>query len=275
MQEKNIKINNEATEYFVRDNGTIWSNKRQRELKGTIQRNEYHTVYLMHNGKQYNYMVHRLVAEAFCPNPNNYNIVHHKNENKLDNRAENLEWVSCSDNILASIDSRKLSNIKKEFMDPLKDWRPLAVNSLYVINSEGEIANLKTHYLLKGTPRNGYLRISIQGKNYSVHKLVYETFVGDIPEKMEIDHIDGNKQNNNVDNLRLVTRSDNMKSAMTNGHSGQISVLQFDKQGNFIQEFPTIRAAANAVGRTHAAIRTAILRGGTSGGYKWEKKNML
>ena len=46
-----------------------------------------------------------------------------------------------------------------------------------------------------------------------------------------------------------------------------------DSAGNFIQEFPTIQAAANAVGRTHAAIRTAILRNGTSGGYKWKKKS--
>jgi len=62
MREKRIQIEGQDTQYLVRDNGTIWSEKRNRELKGTIKRNEYHTVYLTHNDKQYNFMVHRLVA---------------------------------------------------------------------------------------------------------------------------------------------------------------------------------------------------------------------
>ena len=39
------------------------------------------------------YTVHFLVAQAFIPNPNNYNAVHHKNHNRSDNRVENLEWM--------------------------------------------------------------------------------------------------------------------------------------------------------------------------------------
>lgn len=45
-----------------------------------------------------NYKVHRLVATYFLDNPNNYNIVNHKNAIKFDNRAENLEWVTYSQN---------------------------------------------------------------------------------------------------------------------------------------------------------------------------------
>ena len=99
MREKRIQIEGQDTPYLIRDNGTVWSEKRNRVLKGTIKRNEYQTVYLTHNNKQYNLMIHRLVAEAFCPNPNNYTIVHHRDNNSLNNCAENLEWVTRMENI--------------------------------------------------------------------------------------------------------------------------------------------------------------------------------
>lgn len=45
------------------------------------------------------YYLHRVVAEAFIPNPNNLKTVNHKNEDKTDNRIENLEWMSVGDNL--------------------------------------------------------------------------------------------------------------------------------------------------------------------------------
>jgi len=51
-------------------------------------------------------------------------------------------------------------------------------------------------------------------RNLYVHRLMYRTFVGDIPSNMEINHIDHNKENNSVDNLELLTHSDNLKKAV-------------------------------------------------------------
>jgi hypothetical protein len=45
------------------------------------------------------------------------------------------------------------------------------------------------------------------------HKLIYETFIGKIPEGLEVDHKDDNRHNNSVDNLQLLTHSQNMKKA--------------------------------------------------------------
>lgn len=58
---------------------------------------------------------------------------------------------------------------------------------------------------------HGYEYICYNGKNtVLVHRLVYEAFKGEIPKELEIDHIDRNKNNNNPDNLRLVTRFENL-----------------------------------------------------------------
>lgn len=54
---------------------------------------------LWKNGKQKNFRIHRLVAEVFLKNPNNYKCVNHKDNNKLNNNVENLEWCTQSYNI--------------------------------------------------------------------------------------------------------------------------------------------------------------------------------
>lgn len=61
---------------------------------------------------------------------------------------------------------------------------------------------------------------------------------------------------------------------MKNGHKGQIPVLQYDKKGNFIKEYKTIQEAADEIGVTHPAIRSAINRGGTCKGFLWKKKDI-
>lgn len=278
MREKRIQIEGQDTPYLVRDDGTIWSEKRNRTLKGTVERNEYPTVYLSFNNKQYNFMVHRLVAEAFCENPNNYTIVHHKDKNKQNNNADNLEWVTAQEHANILIHKRKKQESSNYYTEEFnQDWKQYPEFPNYWVHKDGRVVNEKTRKILIPNERNGYLRINfcINKKNHkrSLHRILYETFNGPIPEGMFIDHIDGNRSNNSLSNLRLVTQSDNMKSAMKNGHSGQIPILQFTMEGEFIQEFPTIQAAADAVGVTHAAIRSALNHGGRSAGFRWKKKN--
>ena len=82
---------------------------------------------------------------------------------------------------------------------------------------------VKVHYkgieLVKNKVGAGYLRFDlckngIYDYRY-IHQLVWETFVGEIPEGMEIDHIDTDKTNNSLSNLRLVDRSGNMRNPLT------------------------------------------------------------
>ena len=57
---------------------------------------------LWKDGKYKTFSIHRLVAEAFLPNPNNFTVVNHKDGNKLNNRVDNLEWCTQSYNVKES-----------------------------------------------------------------------------------------------------------------------------------------------------------------------------
>lgn len=81
--------------YFITKNGVIFNSKGHR-IKEQVSNNGYLRVSL-HNHKKY--LVHRLVAQTFIPNPNDLPQVNHINEDKKDNRAENLEWVTCLENL--------------------------------------------------------------------------------------------------------------------------------------------------------------------------------
>lgn len=274
MQEKRIILNGKETPYLVRDDGTIYSEKRNRILKGTLARNEYPTIYLTQDNKQYNLMVHRLVAEYFVPNPNNYTIVHHKNGNKLDCRAENLEWVTAQKNILETKRKPYSEYVKPgKWEGSLDEFKEIPGYDNYLINKKGIIINKKTKGILAGSDRNGYRRVTLKNQNKTVHILLYETFVGPIPEGYVIDHINGVKDDNRLENLRAVPQSDNMSNAFLHGHKGQIKISQYDKNKNLIKTYSSIQEAADAImGVTHAAIRSAADREGTSCGYYWKKE---
>ena len=74
------------------------SYKGKRILKPAITKNGYLNVVFCINQKKEHKFIHRLVAETFIPNINNYSTVNHKDENKLNNCVENLEWLSVEGN---------------------------------------------------------------------------------------------------------------------------------------------------------------------------------
>lgn len=78
--------------YAVTRDGRIWSNKRKQFMKLSLNKRGYCVVSLNIGSAKKEYRVHRLVALAFIPNPENKPTVDHINRNKLDNRAENLRW---------------------------------------------------------------------------------------------------------------------------------------------------------------------------------------
>lgn len=170
-------------------------------------------------------------------------------------------------------ESKKRKSTTKEYREVVlnDNWSCLSwIGDNFYISKNGEIWNSKTNRILKGSIRNGYLRVNLLNKLYLIHCLVFEAFHGYRPKY--IDHIDGNRVNNSLENLRETTQSDNMKNAMSKGHACQVPILQFDKEGNFIKEYPSIQAAANEMEVARESILSSISRNGTCKGFRWEKE---
>lgn len=142
----------------------------------------------------------------------------------------------------------------------------------YEITKTGEVINLKTGRILKSQPNNkGYLRVQLCGKRYFVHRLVAEKYLPNPNNLEQVNHKDGNKTNNNVENLEWVSNETNhihaVKSELLlSGEKCSWSKLNWDKV-NFIRENPQISAKelAETFGVSVSTIRDVkIIKHGKS-----------
>lgn len=96
-------------------------------------------------------------------------------------------------------------------------WKPISDN--YECSDDGHIRNRKTQHVLKefDSCHDGYLRTQFDGKTQTIHRVVAKTFIPIDPNRPFVNHKDGNKKNNAVDNLEWCTRSENIRHAYDNG----------------------------------------------------------
>lgn len=85
-------------DYLINTDGVIISTKRGLKIMSQKLNHNYWHITLCKNNKRYYKKVHRLIAETFIPNPNNKKCINHKNGIRFDNRIENLEWCTHSEN---------------------------------------------------------------------------------------------------------------------------------------------------------------------------------
>lgn len=118
--------------YQVSPEGIVFSITNQRAKSIEISKNGYVRVNLFKNGKGKHHLVHRLVADAFIPNPHNYEFVNHKDGNKQNNDISNLEWCDASfnmkhayENKLIKMRTTKVIQYSKNF-EEIKVWDSIA-----------------------------------------------------------------------------------------------------------------------------------------------------
>lgn len=87
-------------DYQISNHGRVWNSKKQRLVAIYTKKNGYEAVHMYaNNGKRKHEHIHRLVALAFIPNPNNLPQVNHIDRVRNNNHVENLEWVTHQENV--------------------------------------------------------------------------------------------------------------------------------------------------------------------------------
>lgn len=188
-------------------------------------------------------------------------------------------------------------------------WKPIkGFEGLYEISNTGLVKSLrrevpnnggisivKEKILKPQKEKNGYLRIGLNKRNkkymFLIHRLVAESFISNVNNYAEINHKDGNKSNNNVDNLEWCSRSYNIKHSYINKlrntdinrknakkmiEKNKRKVVQKDLNGNMINIFDSIKEAGELTNIDKTSICSVCKHKGyykTAGGYIWEYYN--
>ena len=144
------------------------------------------------------------------------------------------------------------------------EWRTITEASNYEVSTNGQVRNRTTKKILKGRlSKNGYLQVSIKIDatqkfcNRYIHRLVALHFIQNPNNKREVNHIDGNKENNTLSNLEWVTSSENQKHRhlIGNKKTSNRHIGMFNKKGEMVKDF---NSTLEAVAYFHKTSRVNI-----------------
>lgn len=149
----------------------------------------------------------------------------------------------------------------------------------YQVSNLGQVKSIVWKGVVKDTiftpwkNHCGYMMVSLRDgvrkKSFSVHRLVWEAFNGQIPDGIQVNHIDEDKTNNALENLNLLSPKANCNWGTRNKRIGN-QIVQLDVDGNLVNVFDT----PNEAEKTLHIFATSIIavckgRNKTAGGCKW------
>lgn len=160
----------------------------------------------------------------------------------------------------------------------------------YKICSDGVIIGKYGKSLKLYTGSSNYLQANLYSKGSSktflLHRLLAICFIPNPENKPEVNHIDGDKLNNELSNLEWVSRSENINHGINNGlipspwkdkkgkdHTRSKITLQINSDNEIVNEFGSAREASRITGINYGTISNVLIgRGKTAGGFKWKYK---
>ena len=274
-----------AESYQVSINGQVRNSKTGRIKKLILSSTGYLRVSCdlgKFKGKE-GFDVHCLIALAFIgPRPDKY-VVNHKDGVKTNNRVDNLEYCTASENSLHAHSTGLCNQLTKknakEYIDKEQVDRAEEF-STYKVTSDGRVFNKKYTELYQDITSAGYKRVglTIEGKrkNFYVHRLVAILYLDNANEYDIVNHKDGNKGNNCVDSLEWCSASHNTKHSVTELKKGTSrKVRQMDAEtGKEIAMFNSIKEASQRTGVANTSIiHVCAGRYRTAKGFLWEYIN--
>jgi len=210
----------EYSNYEISSHGRIKNKTSGKILNITSKLQGFYRVNLRNKKKRKGFLIHKLVDKYFLPEYKGKYIVEHVDGNKTNNNVNNLKRIKINSHTIDTkynkITKNDISKILEKYdlqTKNNKEWRQIEFYDNYIISSYGEVFNTKNgkfvKYFLK---KSGYNVLSLyknkKTKLYNVHILTMNNFSPNINKKdnkvWHLVHVDGDKQNNKVSNLKWI-----------------------------------------------------------------------